>query len=57
MLSIKLKTTKKDGRIFAHVYNKGEKMSFKGTSFSINTPMKIILDWAHKPANQEINIF
>ena len=57
MQPIKVKTTKKDGRIFAHVYNKGEKMPFKGASFSINTPMKIILEWAHKPTNQEINIF
>ena len=57
MQPIKVKTTKKDGRIFAHVYKNSEKMPFKGTSFSINTPMKIILDWAHKPTNQEINIF
>ena len=57
MQPIKVKTKIVNGRIFAHVYKNGEKMPFKGTSFSINTPMKIILDWAHKPTNQEINIF
>lgn len=54
MQPIKLKTTKKDGLIFAHVYKNGEKMPFKGASFSINTPMKNILEWAHKPTNQNL---
>jgi len=53
MLSIKVKTTKKDGRIFAHAYNKGEKMPFKGRIFLLNTPMKNIIEWAHKPPIQE----